>query len=139
MSILVCTYSDVNDIAKYFDEFSNSSQKCFSNKIIDFDVIGWGGEDDDFRNRIQDYQVVRFEGHIARYTMLRHKKEIPNPDRFDILKKNVKEMSDELSLRNSETFIGRNKSKEVDGLSNTQYNLISVVKRPLYTHIISDF
>jgi len=48
-------------------------------------------------------------------------------------------MNEELSLRNNETFVGRNKSKEVDGLSNTQYNLISVVKRPLYTHIISDF
>ena len=82
---------------------------------------------------------MRFEGHIARYTMLRHKKEIPNPKRFDILKKNMKEMGDELSLRNNETFVGRNKSREEDGLSNTQYNLISAVKKPLYTHIISDF
>ena len=71
--------------------------------------------------------------------MLRHKKEIPNPQRFDILMKNIKEMSDELALRNNETFVGRNKSREEDGLSNTHYNLISVVKRPLYTHIISDF
>ena len=100
---------------------------------------GWGGEDDDFRYRIQDYQVVRFEGHIARYTMLRHKKETPNPKRFDILQSKNYSVNHDFGPASDQISKGRNDSKELDGLSNTQYNLISVVKKPLYTHILSDF
>ena len=100
---------------------------------------GWGGEDDDFRYRIQDYQVVRFEGHIARYTMLRHQKETPNPKRFDILRSKNYSMNHDFGPTSNQNFTVRNNTKEVDGLSNTQYNLISVVKKPLYTHILSDF
>jgi len=99
------------------------------------EYFGWGGEDDDFRNRIQGKQVVRFEGHIARYTMLRHKKEVPNPKRFDILNEKLTEMNSE----STEMSARKNTSAVIDGLSNTQYTLVSAVKKPLYTHIISDF
>lgn len=42
-----------------------------------------GGEDDDLATRIKHngYRIVRYKPHIARYTMLRHKKETPNPER----------------------------------------------------------
>ena len=33
MSILVCTYSDVNDIAKYFDEFYQAIQVRSASQI----------------------------------------------------------------------------------------------------------
>lgn len=44
---------------------------------------GWGGEDDDMFNRINYHKlkITRYSPDIARYTMLKHKKDTPNPDR----------------------------------------------------------
>ena len=44
---------------------------------------GWGGEDDDFYNRITTKQlkITRWSPSISRYTMLKHMKEAPNPSR----------------------------------------------------------
>lgn len=45
---------------------------------------GWGGEDDDMSARIRHYgyKIARYPAKIARYTMLTHKKETPNPERY---------------------------------------------------------
>lgn len=44
---------------------------------------GWGGEDDDMYNRLRHvgYYIARYPLNIARYTMLSHRKEKPNPKR----------------------------------------------------------
>lgn len=44
---------------------------------------GWGGEDDDMSNRIKyhNFHISRYPATIARYTMLIHKKDTPNPKR----------------------------------------------------------
>lgn len=44
---------------------------------------GWGGEDDDMSNRIRNHHlhISRYPLTIARYTMLIHKKDKPNPNR----------------------------------------------------------
>ncbi|CAL8084652.1 unnamed protein product [Calicophoron daubneyi] len=53
--------------------------------------FGWGGEDDDFYNRVQEkgYQVFRYPLDISRYTMLQHGREQlnqPNAIRKELLK-----------------------------------------------------
>lgn len=47
---------------------------------------GWGGEDDDMSNRLKHvgYYIARYPVNIARYTMLSHRKEKPNPKRLAI-------------------------------------------------------
>lgn len=47
---------------------------------------GWGGEDDDMSNRIRYHHlhISRYPMNIARYTMLTHKKDKPNPQRYVI-------------------------------------------------------
>lgn len=44
---------------------------------------GWGGEDDDMSSRIRavGLHISRYPNNIARYTMLRHRKEKANPKR----------------------------------------------------------
>ncbi|KAA0199064.1 hypothetical protein HAZT_HAZT008840 [Hyalella azteca] len=51
----------------------------FSNKFW-----GWGGEDDDMANRIKHHglSISRNPADIARYTMIKHKKEKRSPLRF---------------------------------------------------------
>ena len=55
----------------------------------------------------------------ARYTMLFHKKEIPNPKRHKILEGAVNRIN-------------------YDGLSNLKYHLLELQLKPLYTHIVVD-
>lgn len=45
---------------------------------------GWGGEDDDMSRRISyhGFRISRPPAKYARYTMLKHAKDTPNPDRF---------------------------------------------------------
>ncbi|CAJ0588796.1 unnamed protein product, partial [Cylicocyclus nassatus] len=42
---------------------------------------GWGGEDDDIYTRtyLAGYRVERYNNTIARYTMIRHGKDVENP------------------------------------------------------------
>ena len=44
---------------------------------------GWGAEDDDMsaRVRFNGFKITRYSPAIARYYMLSHKKDSPNPDR----------------------------------------------------------
>ncbi|KAI0212444.1 Beta-1,4-N-acetylgalactosaminyltransferase bre-4 [Lamellibrachia satsuma] len=54
----------------------------FSNQFF-----GWGGEDDDLYNRIHHHhlQLIRYPLDIAKYTMMRHVKNVPSPQRFKYL------------------------------------------------------
>ena len=82
---------------------------------------GWGGEDDDLYNRVYrtGLKVIRFEEGVSQYRMLKHTKQIPNPDRFTLME---------------------NSSKSIlfDGLTgnNLNYTLISFVLKPLYTWLL---
>ena len=67
--------------------------------------------------------------------MLPHKKAVPNPKRFELLSSSVN-VTNELQPRYKNSSY---QNQGFDGLSNAQYNLISIVKRKLYTHILSDF
>ena len=50
---------------------------------------GWGGEDDDMWSRIKNanLNVTRYPAEVARYSMLRHKKQKPNRERHKVLDK----------------------------------------------------
>ncbi|XP_035793358.1 beta-N-acetyl-D-glucosaminide beta-1,4-N-acetylglucosaminyl-transferase-like [Anopheles albimanus] len=79
---------------------------------------GWGGEDDDMSNRLKHFgfHIARYPVNIARYTMLNHKKEKANPKRF-------------------EKLVNGPKRYDSDGLNSLHYQLINLIKKPLYTWI----
>ncbi|KAF2359748.1 Galactosyltransferase N-terminal [Trinorchestia longiramus] len=85
----------------------------FSNKFW-----GWGGEDDDMSNRLKYYglYISRYPANIARYTMLSHKKEDPNPQRYQTL------------------FSGKKRFRS-DGLNSIKYRLLDLQLRKLFTWI----
>lgn len=80
---------------------------------------GWGGEDDDLFFRVSQagLSVTRFGPEIAKYKMLTHNKEIPNPARFQLMKMDQQIHS-------------------AEGLSNLNYTLLSYEVKPLYTRIL---
>lgn len=87
----------------------------FSNKFY-----GWGGEDDDFFNRVtRNGTICRFESDVSRYVMLSHKKEKPNEDRYYYLSTGVRRF-------------------ESDGLNSLRYTVKKSELRPLYTRILVD-
>lgn len=88
----------------------------FSNKFY-----GWGGEDDDFYKRVtrNGTKICRFEESISRYTMLPHKKEVPNEDRYFYLSTG-------------------DKRYESDGLNSLTYSVKRFQYEPLYSHVIVD-
>lgn len=81
---------------------------------------GWGGEDDDMADRlkINNYHIARYPMSIARYEMLTHKKQRPNPKRYQLLSQ-------------SKAFLK-------DGLSNLDYKVKQVINYHLYTHILAN-
>ncbi|XP_046671772.1 beta-1,4-N-acetylgalactosaminyltransferase bre-4-like [Homalodisca vitripennis] len=88
----------------------------FSNKFY-----GWGGEDDDFYNRVthNGTTICRFEPEVSKYIMLPHKKEVPNEDRYYYL-----------------TTGGRR--FDSDGLNSLKYIVKKIELKPLYTRIQVD-
>jgi len=80
--------------------------------------FGWGGEDDDFYNRVTSsgLEVIRWDPAVARYSMLPHEKEQPNDERHTLLKES-------------------NKVSRSDGLSSLEYTIISSKEFPSYTLI----
>ncbi|XP_067122871.1 beta-1,4-N-acetylgalactosaminyltransferase bre-4-like [Centruroides vittatus] len=80
---------------------------------------GWGGEDDDMSNRIRyrGLQITRYSSKIARYKMLKHKKDEPNPDRYNKL------------------YRGKYRYK-TDGLSNLKYKRLEIILKKLYTWVL---
>uniref|UniRef100_A0A182FU03 Galactosyltransferase N-terminal domain-containing protein n=1 Tax=Anopheles albimanus TaxID=7167 RepID=A0A182FU03_ANOAL len=82
---------------------------------------GWGGEDDDLANRVAHFgfHIIRYPANIARYHMLSHKKETPNPERHQLL---------------AEGHMHYN----IDGLNSLHYQLRNLTKEPLYTWILTE-
>ncbi|KAF7267943.1 hypothetical protein GWI33_018887 [Rhynchophorus ferrugineus] len=64
--------------------------------------FGWGGEDDNFYNRLESHQILpyRFDPELSRYTMLIHKKQLKNDKRFQILNKPLNIENDGLNRLN---------------------------------------
>lgn len=91
------------------------------NKINGFSNLyfGWGGEDDDLRNRVikVGLSVARYPLEIGRYYMAKHKKDKPNPERFKLLN------------------TGKSRLKK-DGISSLNYTVIKIEKKPLFTRIL---
>jgi len=82
--------------------------------------FGWGGEDDDFYFRVsRQSSIIRFESAIARYVMLDHPQQVPNPMRHDILRQGSYHYS-------------------IDGLNSLNYVLLNFELKPLYTWIVVD-
>lgn len=88
----------------------------FSNRFF-----GWGGEDDDIYNRIhaKGFKISRYPMSVARYSMITHKKDTPNPERFRLLNKGVSRM-------------------KWDGLNSLKYRVVNVVRSKLFTRIVVD-
>ncbi|XP_040154275.1 beta-1,4-N-acetylgalactosaminyltransferase bre-4 [Anopheles arabiensis] len=82
---------------------------------------GWGGEDDDMSNRLKHvgFHIARYPVNIARYTMLSHKKEKANPKRYEKLVNGAKRF-------------------DSDGLNSLHYQLVNLIRKPLYTWIHAD-
>ncbi|XP_052892736.1 beta-1,4-N-acetylgalactosaminyltransferase bre-4 [Anopheles moucheti] len=82
---------------------------------------GWGGEDDDMSNRLKHvgFHIARYPVNIARYTMLNHKKEKANPKRYEKLVNGAKRF-------------------DSDGLNSLHYQLVNLIRKPLYTWIQAD-
>ncbi|XP_048240028.1 beta-1,4-N-acetylgalactosaminyltransferase bre-4-like [Haliotis rufescens] len=88
----------------------------FSNKYF-----GWGGEDDDMFNRIhsENFNIMRYSSEVARYKMLSHAKDEPNPQRHKLLK-------------------GSESRYKTDGLNSLKYAVLRIELRKLYTWILVD-
>lgn len=83
--------------------------------------FGWGGEDDDIYNRIRakGFKITRYPMNIARYTMITHKKDTPNPERFTLLNSGVRRMT-------------------WDGLNSLKYKVVKISKTRLFTRVVVD-
>lgn len=79
---------------------------------------GWGGEDDDMANRIKyyGYKISRYSDKVARYKMMKHSKDKPNPDRYNKLYK------------------GKTRYK-TDGINSLKYKLRDRLLKRLYTWV----
>ncbi|KAK4880613.1 hypothetical protein RN001_008759 [Aquatica leii] len=80
---------------------------------------GWGGEDNDMSNRIRYHKlhISRYPISIARYTMLTHKKEKPNPHRYEAMRDGLKRF-------------------DKDGINNINYTVQATKKKLLYTWLL---
>jgi hypothetical protein len=81
--------------------------------------FGWGGEDDDMYYRVinSGYNIGRYSGNIARYKMLKHKADVPNPDRFNKL------------------YSGKKRFK-TDGINSIVYKRLDLALKKLFTWIL---
>ncbi|XP_068233892.1 beta-1,4-galactosyltransferase 4-like [Palaemon carinicauda] len=81
---------------------------------------GWGGEDDDMWRRIDfsDMRVWRYHHTVARYRTIEHTPQVLNKNRYKTLERNTGRYS-------------------YDGLNSLRYEVRSVERRPLYSHILA--
>ncbi|KAJ8714925.1 hypothetical protein PYW08_004906 [Mythimna loreyi] len=81
--------------------------------------FGWGGEDNDLFWRLiaAGYPVVRYNSSVGVYLVLPHYRESANPFRHHLLSRAVERY-------------------RVDGLSDSEYYVVSTKFRPLCTHIV---
>ncbi|OQR66698.1 beta-1 [Tropilaelaps mercedesae] len=122
MSVAVSTMKYKLPYVNIFGGVSALS-KAHMQKVNGFsnEFWGWGGEDDDMSSRIRyhNLKITRYPETIARYKMLSHKKDTPNPERYRYLRR------------------GRLRYK-TDGINNCKYNVIKIVFKKLYTWILVD-
>lgn len=80
---------------------------------------GWGGEDDDLYARLvnKNYRIIRFHPSYAQYTMLKHSKESPNPDRIHYLENGYLRF-------------------DTDGLNSLVYREVGFIKKSLFTSVL---
>lgn len=80
---------------------------------------GWGGEDDDFFNRIRHARMglLRFTQYVARYQSLVHEPAQPSDVRFERLESGLGEFSQ-------------------DGLNSLQYHLKATIDTPTHVRIV---
>lgn len=102
---------------------------------------GWGGEDDDMSNRVRHhhYKIERYPKEIARYTMLKHDQDAPSADRYYcwIQMKFVFLYLFYLYSRFKKLYNGWRRF-QTDGINNTQYEVIDITFKKLYTLISVD-
>ncbi|KAJ6215519.1 hypothetical protein RDWZM_010019 [Blomia tropicalis] len=102
---------------------------------------GWGGEDDDMSNRVRHhhYKIERYPKEIARYTMLKHDQDAPSADRYYcwIKMKFVFLYLFYLYSRFKKLYNGWRRF-QTDGINNTQYEVIDITFKKLYTLISVD-
>ena len=82
---------------------------------------GWGAEDDDlYRRAVIRHNITIKHANplsLARYTMIKHVKAVPNPVRFKMLHQSKHRM-------------------DWDGLSSLTYHKVHLERKPLYTQIL---
>lgn len=102
-------------IAMTADQFAKVNG--YSNKFF-----GWGGEDDDMYNRVQNQgmEIIRWDPDVAKYRMIVHAKEPASGNRHELLK------TGKLRYRN-------------DGLNSLKYERIRMEFRQLYTWYLVNF
>lgn len=85
-----------------------------------FFFSGWGGEDDDFYERImaKNFEICRFGPDHSQYTMLKHDQEPPSENRLAFLRNG--------SLRYN-----------IDGLNSLIYKEKEVKLHKLFTHVLA--
>ncbi|CAF1629821.1 unnamed protein product, partial [Rotaria sordida] len=85
---------------------------------------GWGFEDDDMNHRLRHagYRVSRPPNSVGRYKMIRHEKQVPAFNRYEILSRWLRYSSD-----------------GIQQLSTLDYSIISIETHALYTHILVNF
>ncbi|KFB46965.1 AGAP004781-PA-like protein [Anopheles sinensis] len=119
MSVAVDTFSFKLPYSTIFGGVSAMTEKQFR-MVNGFSnsFWGWGGEDDDMSNRLKHvgFHIARYPVNIARYTMLNHKKEKANPKRY-------------------EKLVNGAKRYDSDGLNSLHYQLVNLIRKPLYTWI----
>lgn len=91
-----------------------------SNRIEFLQFSGWGGEDDDFYERIKakNLEICRFGPDHSQYTMLKHEQEPPSENRLAFLRNG--------SLRYN-----------TDGLNSLVYKEKEVKLHKLFTHVLA--
>uniref|UniRef100_A0A182NNE1 Beta-1,4-N-acetylgalactosaminyltransferase n=1 Tax=Anopheles dirus TaxID=7168 RepID=A0A182NNE1_9DIPT len=122
MSVAVDTFGFKLPYSTIFGGVSAMTEKQFRTvNGFSNSFWGWGGEDDDMSNRLKHvgFHIARYPVNIARYTMLNHKKEKANPKRYEKLVNGAKRF-------------------DSDGLNSLHYQLVNLIRKPLYTWIHAD-
>ena len=90
--------------------------------MSDFRYWGWGGEDDDLRNRVlqQRFQIYRLDPKIGHFNVLNHpKNQNKSEDRLKLLKKT-------------------RLAQKMDGLNSLDYRIVERIQYKMFTHYLVD-
>ena len=95
---------------------------------------GWGGEDDDLRNRIikSGMRPTIGDRNVSRYSTIRHEPEEKNPNREKVLREGIGRLENKTFLLLEDQIIFR---FETDGLNSLNYKIHSISYHNLYTNV----